>query len=602
MTAPVVDPLTTPAPQPWVTSRTVRNAAGLIIAASALARFIMGLQGFFVLDDFVFIARSARPDALSPTALMERHMGHLNPGGDLLTWATTRIAPFDHALPVVLMSGGWLLCLLLMYRLLVRWLGTTPIVLLPLALYASTPLTVQTTTWWSAAINSLPLQISSLWIALAVLPMARGARTLSWKSQASIIAACIVAAVFFEKWVLLLLLAFGLVVVWSPRQRAIASAWRAAWATWLVLLVLAAAYAAIYLVISTTDEVGVPPPQPIESIQRVGIALTRGLIPSLIGGPVTLTPGPDPWPVPSLWLVGVAVSASILAIILIVDGSVQTRRLGILALTYAAACLAAPAVGRVDFLPESSAALRYFVEAAVPLTLLSASIAVDRCGRWPRRATAVPWAIGCAAVLLVSATSVATLAGYWTVLSDITTRPITQRALTSLASVDPERPLLDVAAPGTLLSPLYGRYSESSLALGPAPRSPGFAAQATVLRVWSDDGRLLPARVEGPSARGTGSCPWPIPPGQVITLTGPLVYFRHVVSLTTSAPADTSLLVSLGDGPASEWSVPAGRATAFQWQVGGGSDTVTVSAPPGAGPACVVSIAAGAPVPLGDGN
>jgi len=178
----------TPAPATPSGSRSksatlVRWGCAAIIAASALGRLWIISGGYYLIDDFAFLARASRPDALTWEVLSAPHQGHVMPAAHLLTWAGQALAPWNYAVPALLMAVGWLACLLLAYRVLVTLVGPTPTILLPLAFYAATPVTVQATTWWAAAINAIPLQLCALAGVLLLLPIANGSTRLGYLRQ-----------------------------------------------------------------------------------------------------------------------------------------------------------------------------------------------------------------------------------------------------------------------------------------------------------------------------------------------------------------------------------------------------------------------------------
>lgn len=577
-------------------ARVTRLAAAVVIALSATGRLAVNLSGYYLLDDYAFIGRAGRPDALSWSALTEPHLGHLMPAAHVVNWVVQAIAPWNYTLPAVLMSCGWLMCLMLMYGLLTRWLGTAPVVLLPLVAYAITPLTMQATTWWAAAFNSIPLQVCALVAARCILPLAGSQKRLDWRQQSVVFACFIVALAFFSKAVLLPLLFFGLAFAWSQgRGRAAWShAWRAAPSLWLSLAVGVVLYLGAYWSTAGGERPPLGAAGPMELLARSARSITGALIPSWAGGPVDFTPGADPWGLPPSWVTALGVAALAGCIALVVRGSARSRRFALLTAVYATGCIALLTVGRQAFIEVSSGALRYFAEWSIPASLLIASLASDFLGPKPRRSNAARWV---AAGLCMAVFCVVSLATTQRLADNPEARAIREVASTSLESLNSEAPgtILDQWAPAKVLTPLYGDYARSSWLYADAPGQARFAEQGDVLRTWDPAGRLVPARVEGPVARLAGTCATTTEGVQRLTMSGAVYPFTHVVQVTATSRVAAEVLISIGGGPAELWALPAGLVTAYRVQVAGNTTEIVIQAPPDSG-ACVTEVRVGASV------
>jgi hypothetical protein len=589
-------PLRTVQQQSWASL--TGALAGVIIALSALARLVLNINGYYLLDDFAFLGRAARPDALSWSVLTEPHLGHLMPAGHMLTWLLQAVAPWNYAVPAVLMSCGWLACLVLMYSLLTRWLGRKPVVVFPLLVYALTPLTVQTTTWWAAAVNAIPLQICALLGAHLLLPLAQGQRRLTWPRQAAALACLLVALAFFSKAVLLPVLFFGLAYAWAPGRglHALRQAWRSAPVLWSALGVAVFGYLASYWLALGDGRPRLGATAPLDFLGRAAQSISGALVPSWAGGPVEFTPGADPWSVPPAWVTGLGVAALVGCVVLAVRGSASSRRLALVAAAYAAGCVLMLTVGRQAFIEVSSGALRYFADWSIPATLLVASLARDALGNQPTTPLAWRWvAAGLCALAFTLVSIVTTIR----LADNAEARIIRAVAVTSLESIRAETsgPILDQWAPSKLLVPLYGDYARSSWMYANVPGGQRFADQGNVLRAWDETGRLVSARVEGPAARSTAVCPSGTDTIQRLTLEGVAIPFTHVVEVQATSQVPTEVQISIGGGPRQAWHLPGGEVTAFRVQVAGGSREVVVETIPGSG-ACVSSVRVGAAVPI----
>lgn len=579
----------------WKSASLVRWGCAAIIAASALGRLWIISGGYYLIDDFAFLARASRPDALTWEVLSAPHQGHVMPAAHLLTWAGQALAPWNYAVPALLMAVGWLACLLLAYRVLVTLFGPTPTILLPLGFYAATPVTVQATTWWAAAINAIPLQLCALAGVLLLLPIAKGSTRLGYLRQAGVVACLLVGLAFFSKAVLLTLLFAGVALALAPGRgrAAIAAAWRAGPAMWIALVALPLAYAVAYLLRASANDETPSGSGLLSLVTYASRAIVGALLPSLAGGPVILTESADAWGTPPPWVLGLGTAALVAGIALVARASPRTRRLAVLTAVYAVACIALLSFGRQGYFAISAGALRYFSDLAVPATLLVASLAHDFLGSGPTRRQAVRWAASCIALAVFGALSIATTIRIQSNPEAVQIRGV---ALTALDSLRQERAttVLDLWVPPLVLTPIYGDSARASRLFARAPSAPTFADQGAALRVWSEDGRLLPAQVAGPVAQRTGACPDTPGESTRLVLGGPLVAYSHVVALTATAAAPTTVSVSVGGGPASTWLLPAGESTQYRQMVSGGTPDIVIDVPPDAAGVCVITVRVGA--------
>lgn len=582
-----------------------RRIAYVIIGMSALARTLISIDGYYLLDDYAFIGRAGRPDALTVSTLLEPHLGHLMPAAHVVVWLQQLAAPWNYALPALTMSVGWLACLLLMYRILSAWLGSAPVILIPLTVYAVTPVTLQATTWWAAALNAIPLQLCALGGVLLLVPLAKGSRRLTVVRQVGLVLLTLIALAFFTKATLLLVLFAGVAFAWSRGSipQAAMRAFRAGPFMWVALAAITVAYSLSYSAMVPTPA----PPSGITGIlavvDRIGQSVTSGLLPLTAGGPVDFTGGADPLSTPPLWIVGLGVAVVVALIVGIARSTAITRRLAAVCLVYAIGCVALIAVRQQGFTLEMAATLRYFADVAVPATLLVASLSDDMLGPAPRRSTAARWAGAGIVVIGFSAVSVLTTAQLVGNPYSSAIRDTALAAQDSLAD-EAELPILDMWIPPLLLSPLYyGEYARSSVLFAQRSAEVEFDEQGRALRLWSEDGRLVPARIEGPEARGrptSGTCTTPPGSPSTLRLSAPVVPYTHAVELITESTGPTVAQVSIGGGPARRWMLPEGRATMYAWMLAGGTPDITVVPDDPAVAVCVISVRVGNPVPLQD--
>ncbi|MFZ1854337.1 MAG: hypothetical protein WAU06_05415, partial [Candidatus Nanopelagicales bacterium] len=155
--------------------RTVRwLVVGLFGLAVGVRAAILN-AGWFYWDDYVLAGRAARLPLMSTEYLFADHDGHMMPAAMALQWIVTHLAPWNYAVLVVVMIGAQFGIWIMWYRLLRVSFGLQVRLLLPLALVLLSPLAWTSGTWWSAALNSLPLQFGLVAGAGAVLALsARG--------------------------------------------------------------------------------------------------------------------------------------------------------------------------------------------------------------------------------------------------------------------------------------------------------------------------------------------------------------------------------------------------------------------------------------------
>jgi hypothetical protein len=136
------------------------TGVGLLIVLVSLAFKASVLsKAYFVEDDFLFVA-GAGESGFTWDYLTRVHKGHLMPGALALVWVLTTIAPYSWALvsavTIALQAAASIGFLVLLRRLFGDRFG----VLAVLAVYVFAPLTVPAMSWWSAALNAVPLQLA----------------------------------------------------------------------------------------------------------------------------------------------------------------------------------------------------------------------------------------------------------------------------------------------------------------------------------------------------------------------------------------------------------------------------------------------------------
>lgn len=264
--------------------RHVLAAAALLIALQALIRGYVKLGGWFVADDMSFIGRAEHLPFLSREYLLEGWNGHFMPGSFALVRALNALWPVNYVPVAVVDLLLQATAAVLAYRLLVALFGRRPAILVPLAIYLFSPITLPAFLWWAAALNQLPGQIAMIGALLLQVRYHRTGRT----SDGVLGALAVLAGLLFSEKVLLVVpcvFAMTLLFFTAGRppvrlRRAVVDHWR----VWVAYLLVVVPYA-VYYVTQIPSPVG-RSVSTVVAVQTVGTALTHAVLPALFGGPL----------------------------------------------------------------------------------------------------------------------------------------------------------------------------------------------------------------------------------------------------------------------------------------------------------------------------
>jgi hypothetical protein len=267
-----------------------------MIALSVVCQVVALRTTWYSVDDFRFVAL-ATEGTPGWSYLTQPVYGQVMPGGLFLTWVLTWAAGYNWVLTwsvVLLLQVGAYVYVLRTLRLL---FGDRPAILVPLAFYLFSPLTVPAVAWYSAAMLSVTLQLA---VAAALYAHVRhlregtlgsGLRAAAWTAFGLLF--FVKAAVIPLLLVVVTLFAAPLLV---PGVRGVRDALRLLLRQRLLLVLhglLLAGYGALYLVTGATASSYVP----------VGVDRGIGLLPyagrligatfftGAIGGPAGWRPG-----------------------------------------------------------------------------------------------------------------------------------------------------------------------------------------------------------------------------------------------------------------------------------------------------------------------
>ena len=268
------------ASSPTTASVVTQWAYGLI-AVQIVVRGYITFPGYFFQDDFAHL-EMARRLGLSSDYLIRDYGGHLEVGQYFLIWLMSHVidvAYWPAAVSILLLQ---LAASVLLFTVLRELFGARPLILVPLAIYLFTPLSLAWATWWAAALQTLPLQIAML---AAILGVARFYRTRETRWAVVSVLAHAGGLIFWEKAVLIFpaLIAVATLVISPPETwRSPFRVLRTHWRLWVSHALTFAAYLATYLALVDTPATG-SGSSTVETL--LSQTLARMYVPGIFGGP-----------------------------------------------------------------------------------------------------------------------------------------------------------------------------------------------------------------------------------------------------------------------------------------------------------------------------
>ncbi|MEH0846218.1 hypothetical protein V6U81_27945 [Micromonospora sp. CPCC 205711] len=278
----------------WTRLHPVRAVAVAMIVVSLLWRAQLASRGYLAVDDYVLIARAAGSD-LTPGFLLTLYNNHFMPAALLITWLVTRVVGLAYWPYVLLLTAAQAVLAVSFARLLRTLVRPGWALLVPLAVFLFSPLTLEATSWWAVGVNMLPMQIAMV---LAVGAQLGYVRTGRRRHLVSLGLAVLFGLLFFEKALLVVPLVFLLTVflfVDGPPVRAVLTAVRRFWPSWLLLTVLSVGFLALY---GSRAESSLRRPDSLgEVFSFLWQLFGSTVIPGLLGGPWRWLPAGDGAPV-----------------------------------------------------------------------------------------------------------------------------------------------------------------------------------------------------------------------------------------------------------------------------------------------------------------
>jgi hypothetical protein len=573
----------------WLRNNSITLAAVALIAGQLWWKARLLTHFYFRQDDFEVMDR-ALASRFSLKFLFTIDGGHLAPGRLAMAWALARISLYDWTLASIATIALLAAASFAMLRLLRLIFGNRPAILVPLAIFLFSPLTLPGLSFWSTTMLWLPLQLTILMALGAHIKYLRTGRI--WHAVAA--ALWLAAGMMVdEPGVLVPILAFALTSAYFAQGRWLAAA-RAAlrvyWRAWVIYGALTVAYVIVFVIRLQTS--GQQPGKPglFSGVLTLASTMFRvSFASAAFGGPWRwYAPGGD---------YGYAVETTPVtqicwALAIIVIGvSLWYRRHALRAWIILGCWLLLADLGPVIISRVSAISatilgldLHYLADAA-PILALCVGLAFwpvageqqPYRGVTPSRRLLVP--VSCVVTGCFVASSIWVGNRYIEETSSATTHSYIATARVALARVQPGTVIVSAATPQKVMYNGYlGAAAQTSRVLGPlAPDASKirFTTRPTGiisnLMQFDSLGRLLPAVDVGadsvrPPARHV--C-WPIRPVTNIRLTSRVFDYGWIVQMDYSGPATTAAL-QLGTG-VRDVVLPAGTHDIYVPVTGSGS-------------------------------
>ncbi|MEV6305698.1 hypothetical protein AB0M02_40215 [Actinoplanes sp. NPDC051861] len=542
---------------------TITTVAAVLIAASVAARAAIAQRGYLSYDDFPMLSL-AEANALVPNYLFGLFNNHLMPAGHAVNWLTLRFGGFDYAPFLGLLMAGQAAVSIALYRLLRLMLQPTWMLLVPLAVFLFSPLTLEASSWWAVGINMLPMQLAMV---LAVGAQVKYIRTRRRKHLVTLALSVLLGLIFFEKALLTVALVFLMTLcLYAPGGpvRAVITTIRRWWPSWVTLTLISLLFLAGYLSRSTSSLRR--PASVNEVVEFVAQMFTHTLIPGLLGGPWSWFPAGDGAPITApaqpMRFAAIGVVLAFVAFTIWLRGAAAARA-WLLVLLYTglvAGLLGATRMGSV-YSAVAGAVPRYIADVMVVAAI---AIGAALCGlrregveeekRAPRRLPAFtarfaqPALLGTLAVLLASATvSGLRFGDEWSLKAG---RDYLANARADLVTMPAGTVFMDEPVPEEVVGSLSQPYNLQSKFFAPMENGPVFVTQSREVSVFDESGHIRPGWVSGVKAEPgpLSGCGYQLGYGKTtdIPLESEVPAYWHVVRIAYLADRDTSARLRIG--------------------------------------------------------
>jgi hypothetical protein len=604
--------------------------AGLALIAGELIWKSLFLGHFYFRQDDFHVLELALAHPFSWSYLTFVGAGHLIPGVYAIAWGVSRISPYSWALAgtiaVLMLAAAGLLAL----RLLRTLFGSRPAILVPLAIYLLTPMTMPDLGWWTSAIESLPLQIA---IFGAVNAQVYYVRTGRFRHAVAAAAWLLFGLFFFEKALVLPLLLLGVssgFLTDGPWPRAIRRSLVEYWRGWALQLAIVGGYLVVLLTSLQTSaaQPGIPGSN-AGVFTFIGEIIKDTFAPGALGGPWQWFPSGDSEyaysapPGALAWL-------SVVVVVVVILASIAYRKYAwrawaILAGWLLGADIIPVLIGRISELGPNLIGLetRYVADAAPALAICLGLAFWPVTGRpdTVRGRRAAPNAAHPGRMVAAGVLGAFIIGSVWSVqdYQNVTTstpdRTFIANARVAVAQAPSGTVIFDEPVPSSLMLGIFGKYAYASQLVKPLESTSAAASlrwtsrpDGTIdrLLVFGADGRLRQAKVYGegvlPGTQGQNCLARRPKPGPVVLRfsqpTPASSRLLHVGYLASSKVSGDYTVVSYGLSSYTV-TVRTGLHDAY-FPVTGSADSVTLSGPAVRG-LCVGDAEAGVVLPSSSG-
>jgi hypothetical protein len=527
----------------WAFRRHVLLAGLLLIAVQLAWKWQFLSHMYFRQDDFYNLDLAIK-SPLSWHFLTFNTAGNIVIGTQLITWILARVSLYDwglaSAVVLVLVAAASLAALRLMRTLF----GDRPAILIPLSVYVLIPLTLPGLGWWSAALESVPLQLA---IFMALNAHVWYVRTRRARHLVAAAAWVVFGLAFFEKALVLPLLLFLVTAAyigggsWLAGARlALARFWRA----WLVYAILVAVGAVLLVASLRTSTIHPHAPASARSVLTFVWGLVHEtVVPGMLGGPWRWLPVDGAYalaspPAQLAW-------AALIAVVLIIGASIVRRKTAwrswaILAVWLIVADMLPVIIGRLNYLPAVTFGMetRYVADAA-PVIAICLGLAFLPLAQRGNEATTparhhrqsfadAVWKPATALLGIFVLGSIWSAISYERHSSGHFAAAYIANARRAIAAAPRGSVVLDWPVPAVVVSGLFGRYDEASTVIGDMERGKLAgklrwikahpAGTVDGLLIFGTDGRLHQAQLSGVASarRSSKQGCWPERGGGVV--------------------------------------------------------------------------------------
>jgi len=602
----------------WLRARAVTVAAVTLIVIQLWLKAALLGGAYFRQDDYQFMDR-ALASGFGWGYVMWVDAGHLLPLGESVAWVQARAGLYNWPLTVVvilLLLTGASFAMLRMLRTL---FGNRPAILIPLAIFLFSPLSIEGASWWAVAIEILPLEAAMFMAVDSHVRYLRGGRlrdiviTATW---------LVVGMLAMDKGAVVPVLLLALTVAFFVDKPLEA---RRYWRAWMLYAAVLAFYAALFFARLPSSSV-----QPASSgsagdvFNLSGSMLGNSLLPGAFGGPWRWTSGPGfELAAPPAVLQQLSWALAMIAVIVTSFWRARAWRAWVILLGWVAFADVLPvALGRLGNFPGGflGAQTRYLTDATGVLALcvglaffpLKGERDVYRFQLGPLRQRLTIAVAVLAALMGIG--SLWSLESLQSAINANTTAARSYIATTQVALEDaaPGMVIVDTQVPSFIMNAsLFGNQSLTSQVVGVMAAPSQHLAWTRTLNgayanpmIFDSHGQLRPLALAGtyswtaPRVRSgsyAGRSCWKVTSTAVtVPLLAQMFRFAWTVRVTYTGPAG-ALAVGFG-GRWNTISLPAGTHAVYLSVIGSGN-SVRLRLPGGANPVCVTSVQVGAPQP-----